>query len=62
MNSEIIKPDTCPMCDESENWLDTPHGLCDECMNLMLACIRFDPRGTALEADTYKYAFNEYKV
>jgi hypothetical protein len=62
MNSEKIKPDTCPMCENSENWLDTPHGLCDDCMSLMLACIRLDPRGTALEAGHYKNALNHYKV
>ena len=54
------KPDTCPMCDNSENWLDTPHGLCDECMNLMLACVRQDPHAW-LEKGHYENAYNYYK-
>ncbi len=52
------KPATCEMCEGTENWADTPHAFCDECMDEMLACMRTDPQG--MEASFYANAYNHY--
>jgi hypothetical protein len=57
--TKLVKPPVCELCEGTENWADTPHAFCDDCMNDMVACIRQDPNG--MEVGFYKNAYNYYK-
>jgi hypothetical protein len=61
MNSEKIKPDTCPCCDEAEpSWAKTKHGMCDSCMQMWHTTAKHD--NCNLAWGIYKNAFDYYMV